>query len=128
MNKRVHHCILALKGLNIELFNIFHGIAIFLTTWKMNAESISVSCAFFNFSFVLTKNSECLVTISNLPTTVISAPLYSSHVAIVTANIYSAPFLHLHLTKQLENHFIINPKLLLYVCSYPIKIFQLIPI
>ena len=128
MNKRVHTCILAVKGLSIKVFNIFHGIAILLTSWRMNAETISASQLIFNFNFRPTEDDEFLANISNLPTTLISAPIYPGYVVMVTANIYSTTFPHLPPAKQLENHFIINPKLLLYVCSYPIKIFQLIPI
>ena len=128
MNKRVHTCILAVKALSIKVFNIFHGIAILLTSWRMNAETISASQLIFNFNFRPTEDDEFLANISNLPTTLISAPIYPGHVVMVTANIYSTTFPHLPPTKQLENHFIINPKPLVYVCSHPIKIFQFIPI
>lgn len=128
MNKRVHPCTLVVKVLNIKLFSIFYGIAILLTSRRINAETISASHAIFNFSFWPAKDNEFLVTISNLPATLISSSIDPGRAAMVATSIYSAPFPHLSLTKQLEKHFIINPKLPTHVHSYPTKIFQLIPV
>jgi len=83
---------------------------------------ITTHRVFFNFRLRAAKDKEFLVTISNLPTTLISATTYPGITATVIANIPSAHSLVCLLQKQLENHFKINPKLLTYGYSYPIKI------
>ena len=54
--------------------------------------NIAAQRAFFNFSFWAAKDKEFLVTISNLPTTLISATSYPGITATVTADIPSGPY------------------------------------
>jgi len=95
------------------------------TTVLVNAAlaNIATQLLFFNFKFWAAKDKEFLVTIPNLPTTLISATTYPGIITTVIANIPSTHSLVCLLQKQLEDHFKINPKLLTYGHFYPIKIF-----
>jgi hypothetical protein len=115
MNKLILPGFSAVKGSNTKLF------ATVLVTAAL--DNIATQLLFFNFRFWAAKDKEFLVTISNLPTTLISTTTYPGITATVMANIPSAHSLVCLLQKQLENHFKINPKLLTYEYSYPIKIF-----
>jgi hypothetical protein len=54
--------------------------------------NIAAQRAFFNFGFWAAKDKVFLVTISNLPTTLISGTTYPSITATVTANVPSGPY------------------------------------
>ena len=115
MNKLIPPGFSAVKGSNTKLF-----ATVLVTVAPAN---IATQLVLFNFRFRAAKDKEFLVTISNLPTTLISATTYPGITDMVIANIPFAHSLICLLLKQRKNHFKINPKPLTYGYSYPIKIF-----